>query len=448
MKARRLLLVAYDFPPAGGSGVQRSLKFARYLPACGWHVTVLCCGHDRRPLHDPELLDELTPLGDAVRVVRVPGLEPAGVTHLAVAAIGGDRAGLRWLHERVDWRLEPLARAAPLPEPAWLWSLAASRTALRLTRSQRFDAVMTSGPPHSVHLIGRTLQRRRCLPWVADLRDPIITNFAYSPRGRHLHAYWSRLESSIVREADQPVVTCDDLAADLALRHGVPPTRLTTITNGWDPADFANLPAAGAPMPFRLVYVGAFYRQQSISPILSAFRELMGTRPELRGRLLFEHVGSLAASQKRELRGTDDAFLLRRGYRTHREALATMTKASALLLTVPPGPGGRLCIPAKTFEYLASVRPMIALAHPGTSMDGLLRAAGDGIELVAPDRPERLSSAIVAAYERHCAGAAPPSRDPRLLHDTRRDVLARRLAEVLDRARGTPEATPDRRNQR
>lgn len=433
MKARRLLLVAYDFPPAGGSGVQRPLKFARYLPECGWHVTVLCRGHDRHPLRDPQLLDELTPLGDAVRVVRVPGFEPAGLTRQAVDAVGGGRAGVDWLHERVDWRLERVARAAPLPEPAWLWSLAAARTALRLARSQQFDAVMTSGPPHSVHMIGRTLRRRRRLPWVADLRDPIITNFAYVARGRRLHAWWSQLEATIVREADEAVVTCDDLAADLALRHGRPRDRLTTITNGWDPADFAGLPAAGAATPFRLVYVGAFYRQQSIAPILSAFRSLLGTRPELRGQLLFEHVGSLAASQTRELRDTDDAFLVRRGYRTHREALAAMTAAAALLLTVPPGPGGRLCIPAKTFEYLAAGRPIVALAHAGTALDGLLRAAGDGIELVRPEQPERLSSSIIATYDRHRASTSAPARDPRVLRDSRRDMLTRRLAELLER---------------
>lgn len=462
---RPVLLVCYDFPPAGGSGVQRMLKLARYLPDAGWQPTVLTCGHAHHALHDPQLLDEL-PAG--VRVIRVNGWEPAGLVRSftrAVLPAGPVRDGVE---QRLTWRAERAASLAPArrllaafnqPESPALWSAAASRAAVRLVQEAPFDAVATSGPPHSVHRVGLALKRRFGLAWIADLRDPITTNFAYAPPSDDADACWKRLERDIVGAADRIVVTCDDFAEDLRARHAsvgrirgqTDPTsaRIITIPNGYDPEDMAqgattltprpDLPAAAPPTAsrpagsspcFTLTYVGAFYKQQSIAPVLDACRLLLAARPELQGRFRLEHVGSLAAHQASLIEPADATYLARIGYLTHHAAIARMQAADALLLIVPPNAGGRLCIPAKTFEYLATGRPIVAVVHAGTALERLLRAAGNAT-IITDFSAGALARAIERRiYSSHGAASSDPRRTELLQRFTRQSI-AIQYAETL-----------------
>ncbi len=433
MPARRVLIVAYDFPPAGGSGVQRALKLARYLPESGWRPTILCCGHDRLALRDESLLDDLPSHAD---IVRLNGWEPPGLTKTFVEAVGFQSDVL---HQAVDWRTNKIVAKLGLPEPQLLWSLSACRAAIEFIRSRQIEAIITTGPPHSVHMVGRRIQKRLGTPWIADLRDPIISNFTYSPANRLADSFWRNLESSIIRRADRIVVTCDDLAKDLGSRYPSLGGHVTrTITNGWDPADFPMLPnQRTATSTFTLTYVGAFYRDQSIQPFLEAFRRLLALRPDLRPSLRLNHVGTLSREQTRLLRPTDDESLIRRGYAGHHTAIAAMRAADALLLTVPSSPGGKLCIPAKTFEYLATDRPILAYAHPNSHLAQLLTRAG-GVTLMPDCRPETIAGAIETLADSAVANQPSIRRCQTVLRETSRPILAARYADLLDQATGLP----------
>lgn len=431
MPQRRVLIVAYDFPPAGGSGVQRALKLARYLPDSGWRPTILCCGHHRLALRDETLVGDLPINTD---IVRLNGWEPPGLTKSFVEAIG---LRVDSVQQAIDWRANDMVARLGLPEPQLLWSLAACRAAIDVIHCRHIEAVITTGPPHSVHWVGRTVQKRTGTPWIADLRDPILANFAYRPANRLADSLWRSLESTIVRHADQIVVTCDDLAQELRkLYRSLGGPKIETITNGWDPIDFPTSPRQRTSTSiFALTYVGAFYRDQSIEPFLEAFRRLLIRRPDLRHRLRFEHVGTLSREQTRLLRSTDDEFLVRRGYAHHHEAIAAMRAADALLLTVPPTPGGRLCIPAKTFEYLATGRPILAFAHSNSHLAQLLSRAG-GATLLPNCGPDTIAAAVESLAAHAAADRPSIRRCPTTLRETSRQVLAARYAVLLDQAAG------------
>ncbi|MEE8168944.1 MAG: glycosyltransferase, partial [Phycisphaerae bacterium] len=273
---RRVLLIAYHFPPMGGSGVQRPLKFARYLPCFGWTPAVLCGGHGHYPHWDPTLCDELPP---EVQVERCLGFEPAAVAarcrELVTTKIAGrDGVPLDW-ERRLYWRLNHVPQAW-LPDTEWLWTLAARRAARRLVRRLKPEVVITTGPPHATHAVGASLKNRLKLPWIADLRDPITTNFEYAPGARWRDAFWRRMESTIAAHADAVVVTCDECGEDFMRRHPeMTPDRMITITNGFDPGDFAPANSAAAATAdaltagtFVLRHVGAFYGRQTLEHIL------------------------------------------------------------------------------------------------------------------------------------------------------------------------------------
>ncbi len=442
-----VLIVACHFPPIGGSGVQRALKLARHLPDAGWNVHVLTTGHTHYPLLDPSISDEL---GEDVVVHRVRGLDPGGL-----AATLGDPLGHRrvsagtpagpssGIEDRIYWRLERLCGRFRLPEPETLWIRAATRAARRIIAEHHIDAVLTTSPPHSTQWIGRRLNRLTGIPWIADLRDPIVDNFGYRPQTRRIDRYWHRLERAVALDATRVVVTCPEAGECLRRRHpAAPAERFATITNGYDPTD---RPAAdehcGTGVPpvesqvkrerrFVISHIGAFYRAQTLQPLLDAVRQLTARRPDLLSKLTLRLVGSISVDQRRLLRGADDAFLQIVGYRPHREAVAEMADADALFLMTPAHEAGRNCIPAKTFEYLAFGGHIIALIHGRSSTARILAEAGNTTRVEHGDATD-LAIAIEERFDRWTTGEPPQKRNTRFVEQFRRDALAREYAAVL-----------------
>lgn len=423
MTHRNLLLAAYHFPPHGGSGVQRALKLARYLPLAGWRAHVLTAGHDHYPVLDPSLCDEYN---DASRVHRVLGWEPGAIAR----RIAGNSASESF-EDRIYWRLERWMNRLPLTEIERLWLPSAFRRAQRIIGEHSIEAIITTSPPCATHLLGWRLHRRLGIPWIADLRDPILDNFAYRPSARSDRFYY-RLEKIIVREADRVVVTCPELAERLRERYREAPTeRFTTIANGFDPADAPAPVGAAANVPFTLTHVGAFYRGQTVRPILDAVRRLRHVRPDIRDGLKLRLVGTLSASEKSLIEPGDESFLSTVGYVDHRRAIVEMASADALVLTTPATDSGNLCIPAKVFEYLAFGRHLIAFLHDSSWIARTVSQAGNCTLVQRPDAAT-WAGAIESCFEAWKAGRLQQPRDAAVVEAFRRDRLAARFARVVE----------------
>ncbi len=223
----KLLLVAYDFPPRGGSGVFRVLKFARYLPSYGWQPVVLTVA-DRGPFADERLLAELPPDLEIIRVGR-PGASavvPSSATPASAGAASSWRA-----------RLKPW----PIPDPQLRWLPGAVSAATRRLAQGDIAALMTSGPPFSTNLIGLAIKRRHpALPWLMDMRDMWSEGLGQ----RHLVRYrlHRALELRCLARAEMTTVVSDAIRALTIRRLGVDAARIATITNGFDRADLPALP--------------------------------------------------------------------------------------------------------------------------------------------------------------------------------------------------------------
>lgn len=430
--SRSALIVTHQWPPVGGSGVQRAVKLAKYLSRAGHCVHVLTAAHPRYALMDASLAADVP---EQVTVHRVAGWDPASFAG-RIANVGRRLApGMAdWtgLEDRAYWRASRLTCRLGTVEHERGWVKAAVRAAREIIQEHSIDAVITTSPPHSVQHVGAELARTTGIAWIADLRDPITGHFAYGPRSLREERYWHRIEDAIVRHASRIVTTCDDLACDWSLRFGREiARRMEVITNGFDVADRPHR-LRGADDRFRLTYVGRFYRQQSIQPLLTAIRTLRARRPDAASIELMV-AGAISTGDRSHIQPQDATFMRERGYLTHAAALTELADSDCLFLMTPPNAGGRLCIPGKTFEYLAFGGPVVALIHPETQVARLLRA-GDGVESVLHGRQDDLVAAIERQFDAWKAR--------KLLNvDIRRDVsafdwryLARRYAALIEAA--------------
>jgi len=409
---KRLLMIAYHFPPLrGSSGIQRTLRFAQHLPDHGWQPTVLTVHPRAYESTGRDLLEELP---STLKVVHAFALDAA--RHLA---IGGR-----------------YPRSLATPDRWGTWRGPGVRAGLRLVESWKPHAIWSTFPIATAHRIALDLRRRTRLPWIADFRDPMAQpDYPPDPRLRRVLA---TLEAEVLAEASLATFVAAQALEDGRMRYpGLPEDRLAVIANGYDEASFAGL------APTRAVGKGIFLLLHS-GLIDAADRDpavLLQALALLRGegriaaenfRLVFRAPGNerwLAQQVAAHAVGDLVAVLPAVAYRA---ALAEMLGADALL--VVQGASCASQVPAKVYEYARSGRPIAGLVGPGSATDAALAALGVGERLGAAD-PQRLAAQLRSLLDTR--GAAPGwTADRRAVEQYSRERLTGDLARLLDRVAG------------
>lgn len=416
---RRVLIVAYDFPPRGATGVIRITKFARYLPEFGWQPVVVAAAV-RGGMLDDALLAQLPPALEVTRVENrfAPG-NAAADRHAASPTLGA--------------RVRQSLRRLFIPDPQLLWVPGAVHAASQRIEQGGIDALMTTAPPYSVHVAGLWLKRRfPQLPWLMDLRDIWSENPTIpDPLTYKLQAAWER---ACLRAADH-VTTATDGQRGLILRSfDVPPTHISTITNGFDPADVPPIQSPPDRAPLRLTHVGSLVgnRAAATQGLFAALERLAAqgvTAAELEIRLVGVFDSEVYQwSQPLVERGIVQLV----PFMPYAQAVGEMTAAHVLLLITANDREGRLSHPNKLFEYFALGRPILALTPEG-DVARLVREADAG-QAVPPLDVERIVAALQTLLAEHRAGtlSSVAAEDARFARFERRE-LTRQLAVRLDR---------------
>ena len=417
---RRVIVVSYYFPPAGGAGTQRAAKLCKYLGGFGWTPSVICDQPKAQGLATPSLDAQMAAadLPEGLRVEHVSGETPGA-----------------WVREALE-RLQAMAREGPI------------------------DAVLiTMSPFWLSELLPRAMS---VAPTVVDLRDPwafdgVPTYRDWFEWRGDLH----RMRATLGRASAVVMNTPEARATVLGAFPELDGARVHAIPNGFDPADFeeAAEPSDVPEASFRLVHTGTFLTKQvarprnikeavrrvvryrpepivpmgrSIGPVLGALELIRRETPAALDGFRFVHVGALDEATKSWIeRSPARDVVVTRGYVPHAESVGWLLAADALFLHLH-GVRGRhraRIVPGKTYEYLASGRPVLAALPAGDARD--LAAARERCALADPCDPGSIARALRTLMERRGAGAVAPNADEGLA-PYRREAIAGRMAGVLD----------------
>lgn len=436
---RPVLLVSYYFPPSGGPGVQRVLKFTRYLPEFGFRPIVLTVPEDAEfPVLDPSLLRDVPP--EAV-VVRSPIVE----FYHWYRTLAGDRArrtalDLHTVSPRAGrtWRDRILSRirgALFIPDGRVGWFPGAVRAGLRICRAERPVAIFASGPPFTTHWIGRRLSERTGIPLVVDYRDPWTNAPFYPERPHFARRADERLERSCLERAQAIVTVNRTMQEDLLARHPkLEPAKFHYIPNGFDGADFEGLVRSRA-QRWTLVHTGSLQASRTPGALLDALRQWYREEDGLAEEVRIRFLGRLDAQLETTLREPPVSCLIElEGYRPHLESVQALVDADLLLLLIVDDPQARGMLTGKLFEYLGSGTPILALAPPGEAAD-VIRHTGAG-RVVSPHDSVGIGDALrEARHDFRCGRPAFGMRPSKLREQYSRFELTRQLASILDRIR-------------
>ncbi len=463
---RRVLVITYYWPPSGGAGVQRFLKFVKYFREHGVDPVVLTCSNPTYPITDTSLIRDVP---DSVTVTYARTLEPFGVysrmsgvppeqaanpaTVLGSRDLGPVQRLARWLRANLF-----------VPDARIGWVPFALRKARKIIREYQIDTVITTGPPHSTHFIGKALRKRPGIRWIADFRDP-WTDIHYNralPRTPFVRRLDTRFETLILRLADEITVTAPGTARYFSLRVD---RRYHTITNGFDPDDFGDMADAGRGenaalggaagkklaatgpagagdshsqdgQPFIIRHVGSITETSvpvSLLHVLSRYPE---------GTIRLECIGATHSDiQKLSDKMNLGSRMAIHPYVPHREATALMQQADLNLVVVHRSDDSRILIPGKIYDYLKAGKPVLVIGPPEGDAAAIVRYCRIGRTCAYEDE-EGLMRYLNELMDgrKHGSPAPSPGPDPQAIETFSRQQLTRRLAALVH---GTPLPEPD-----
>ncbi|GMA64677.1 glycosyltransferase [Alicyclobacillus fastidiosus] len=441
-KAKRVVIVAYLFPPIGGIGVQRALKFAKYLGDHGWKPIVLTTDLAVSATMDEALLADIPPDVEVVRIrdplarltQRVMQSVGAGRTGDAASMspqpgevhTGGVRSRLkRWLKRCKDLLL--------IPDEQVLWAIRAAVVGANVIRREKVSCVFTTSSPVSAHLTGWLLRRWTRVPWVADFRDPWTDNLHFAADGGRA-SIERRLERSVLRGATAITTVTDGFALRFAEKYPFVANKTTVIRNGVDPSDFAELERAPSSGKFTMLYAGILYPKRSPAVFLKALSQALRSgrihsdhiRVEFAG--VFDYPGSFANRELVERLHLEKVVKVL-GYLSHDEVVRRMENAHSLLLIGDDHPSANQYIPGKLYEYLYTRRPIFALLKQGEA-SSLIEHHEAGV-VVPPHEVGAVEDAIVQMVQ-HFRTHGPVSANRPVPKSLTRPFQAGQLAQLMN----------------
>ena len=363
---RKLLMIAHQFPPVGGSGVQRSAKFAKYLPLFDWKPVVITRDTTKMTLRDDSLLNDLP---DDIEIIRTPACD------LTVWPSFLNKAG-----KFIAWKIL-------IPDGEVLWMKKALPEALKRLAKGDIDAVYSTSSPYSAHLLGLELKRHfPDIPWVADFRDEWTNNpyFLDNPHRRSRAKKEKAMEHDVLKYADALItntpVMKDNfvrLNPDLNLEQ-----RMVVIPNGYDSDDFINLDVKVKENDkFTITYTGALYGRRKPDKIIEAVGDLVLSGRVEKGKICLRFIGSFKKEVIQNLvdkNGLSGAVELI-NYMEHQQCVYEMVNSDALLLIEGGGPGSEAFYTGKIFEYIQTSNPILAVIPQNGAAADIIRKTRTGI---------------------------------------------------------------------
>ena len=436
---KRVLIISYYWPPTGGSGVQRWVKFAKYLPAEGWQPVIYTPENPEQLAVDTSLEKEIPA---EVEVLKTHITEPyelykkflkkSGHSSEAVEVNPVNAQNKSFAQKAAMWVRGNFFR----PDPRCLWVRPSVKFLKEYLKEHPVDLIVSTGPPQSMHLIGRRLARETGLPWIADFRDPWtkIFYFKHLSMTRTTERWHRKMEKKVLDEASVVVAVSPLVQQEF---QSMTQTPVELITNGFDECDFDRnrcLEADGGPdRDFVITHTGLFAADGNPTTLWKVLGEKCMKNEAFRKALRIKLVGKTDEAILESIRSEGlGEVLTDMGYQPHNVAVQEQRNASLLILPLRKEPEYKAVLPGKLFEYLASWRPVLGIGQPDGAMSMVLNSTKTGIVLDWEDKSS-LDRFIELCWQNHLKGELTVE-DADISQFTRRN-LTRRMAELFDKTK-------------
>lgn len=426
MKPKKILIITYYWPPAGGPGVQRWLKFVKYLPDFGVQPIVYIPENPTYPIVDENLVKEVS---DKAIILKHKIFEPYQLasflsknkTKEISSGIIPNQKKQSFLDKVFLWIRGNLF----IPDARFFWVKTSVAFLEEYISENEIDTIVTSGPPHSLHLIGLQLKQKLDLKWFADFRDP-WTTIGYH-KSLRLSSYAAKkhkaLERQVLNTADTIIVTSKTTKTEFQLITTKP---IAVITNGYDTE---KVEKQALDSKFSLAHIGSFLSERNPKVLWEILVELLHEIPDFKLHLEIKLIGAVSQEVLETISGFGlNPYLNNLGYVSHSEAIAYQRKSQVLLLIEINSEDTKSIIPGKLFEYMVSERPIIAIGPKGSDFAEIITNTNTGVFFDYSDKV-KLKSVLLDFYNQFLEGNLQ-SNGVGLQHFSRRN-LTDKLAQLL-----------------
>ncbi len=374
---KKLLIITYYWPPAGGPGVQRWLKFVKYLPDFDVQPIVYVPENPTYPIVDSNLVFEVS---DKAIILKTPIFEPYQLasflsknkTKKISSGIIPNQKKQSFLEKLMLWVRGNLF----IPDARVFWVKPSVAYLEKYIRENEIDTIITSGPPHSLHLIGLELKQKLNLYWLADFRDP-WTTIGYH-KSLRLSQYAAKkhkqLESQVLNSADTIIVTSKTTKAEFQALTTKP---IEVITNGFD---VEKVDKQILDTKFSLAHIGSFLSERNPKILWESLVELCTEIPDFKSHLEIKLIGAISQEVLETIEQFGlNSFLNNLGYVSHAVAVAHQRKSQVLLLIEINSEETKSILPGKLFEYMVSERPIVAIGPKDSDFAEIITNTNTGV---------------------------------------------------------------------
>lgn len=422
---QRVLIITYYWPPAGGPGVQRWLKFIKYLPQFDFEPVVFIPENPTYPILDKSLSGEV-PKG--IKIIRQPIFEPYGLSAvLSKKKTKRISSGIIQKHKKqsILERIMLWIRGNFfIPDARKYWVKPSVKTISKILQEEKIETIITTGPPHSVHLIGLELKQKFGIKWVADFRDP-WTSIGYHKRLKLSSASRKRhklLESKVLNEADALVATSSTTKQEFEKITSKP---IKVITNGYDGIQ-VNMELD---LKFTLSHIGSLLTDRNPVVLWEVLQQLVSENEQFKNSLKIQLIGVVGDGVKESLNFHElDDYFEELGYVSHEKVQEFQTRSQVLLLLEIDSMETQGIVPGKLFEYFRAKRPIIAIGPEHWEGGKLVEKHVAGAFFI-PSQKEALKNLILQWFDQYQNGTLNSNANG--IDQYHRRELTKKLANLL-----------------
>ena len=397
---KKVLIITYHWPPMGGGGVQRWLKMVKYIREFGWEPIIFTAEDAEVSLSDPELVKEIP---ENVETHRVPIWEPFDLYKKLIGKGKNEKIQPGLLDEsgKSNWKNDLILWVRGnvfIPDAKMFWKKPAVNYLNDYLKDHQVDAIVSSGPPHTTHMIAKAVKQKFGIPWLADFRDPwtFVDYYDQLKISKWADKKHHKLEADVLRQADKTVTVTWSWADDFNKKKIA---EVDVVTNGYDPADFKR--ATGAtPKTFSITHIGSMNKDRNpihLWPVLKQLvDEVEGFKSVFEIRLIgpvdFQIFKSIEESGLNE-------FLKHTPYKGHSEVIDDLLDSALQLLPINKTANLMGVVPGKLFEYIGSQRPILCVGTKEGDAARIIQETNSG-EVFDYEDAEGMAKYLKKAFER------------------------------------------------